>query len=189
MSTPNKGQQQQQQQQPKQPGLRPNRILILDTNVLIHDAKALFSFKGVVVGIPFIVLEELDTFKREGGEKGHNVREAIRQLDTLRKKGHLADGVPMNHDTDGSILRVYRNPAEIKFAALRSRDIHDIKDNIILQIVADLAQEGNHVTLITKDINVRIKADSLGLNAEDYLKGTVPYENFYKGWVRQRVTG
>jgi len=48
-----------------------------------HDAKALFSFKGVVVGIPFIVLEELDTFKREGGEKGHNVREAIRQLDAL----------------------------------------------------------------------------------------------------------
>ena len=61
--------------------IRTNRIFILDTNVLIHDVNAIYSFKGVVVGIPFIVLEELDTLKREGGEKGHNVRESIRRPD------------------------------------------------------------------------------------------------------------
>lgn len=90
----------QQKTSPRESGLRLNRIFILDTNVIIHDVNAIFSFKGVVVGIPFIVLEELDTFKREGGEKGHNVREAIRQLDVLRKKGHLGDGVPLDHDTE-----------------------------------------------------------------------------------------
>lgn len=168
-------------------GLRLNRIFILDTNVIIHDVNALFSFKGVVVGIPFIVLEELDTFKREGGEKGHNVREAIRQLDVLRQKGHLGDGVPLDHDTNGSILKVYKNPAEISIASLHTQDIHDIKDNIILQTVADLTNDGNKVTLVTKDINVRIKADALGLDTEDYLKGTVQYESFYKGWTRLAI--
>lgn len=172
----------------KQGGIRLNRIFIIDTNVIIHDVKALFSFKGVVVGIPFIVLEELDTFKKEGGEKGHNVREAIRQLDALRGKGHLADGVPLDHDTDGSILKVYRNPKEITFASLRTSDIHDVKDNVILQTVSDLVQEGNRVTLVTKDINVRIKADALGLEAEDYTKGAVLYDSFYKGWQRFPVS-
>lgn len=171
----------------KTSGVRLNRIFILDTNVLIHDAKAIFSFKGVVVGIPFIVLEELDTFKREGGEKGHNVREVIRQLDALRKNGHLGDGVPLEHDTQGSILKVYKNPKEITVALLRTKDIHDIKDNIILQTAADLTASGNKVTLVTKDINVRIKADALGLEAEDYTKGTVLYDRFYKGWIRKPI--
>ena len=168
-------------------GLRTNRIFILDTNVLIHDAKSMFSFKGVVVGIPFIVLEELDTFKREGGEKGHNVREVIRQLDALRRRGHLADGVPLENGTQGSILRVYTNPQEIKHPSLRSRDIHDVKDNLILQTVANLTEDGNKVTLVTKDINVRIKADALGLEAEDYTKGTVQYDSFYKGWTKMAI--
>lgn len=169
-------------------GLRLNRIFVLDTNVIIHDVNALFSFNGVVVGIPFIVLEELDTFKREGGEKGHNVREAIRQLDILRKKGHLGDGVPLDHDTNGSILKVYKNPEKVSISPLITRDIHDIKDNIILQTVIDLIKQGNKVTLITKDINVRIKADALGLDTEDYLKGTVQYDNFYKGWIKMPIS-
>ncbi|MFA6263923.1 MAG: PhoH family protein [Candidatus Babeliales bacterium] len=167
-------------------GLRTNRIFILDTNVLIHDANALFAFKGVVIGIPFIVLEELDTFKREGGEKGHNVREAIRHLDALRKKGHLGDGVPLDHDTDGAILRVYKNPPDVTIPSLKS--MHFVKDNVILQTIADLTKDGSKVTLVTKDINVRIKADALGLEAEDYIKGTVTYDQFYKGWMRQQVS-
>ena len=169
----------------KYTGLRNNRIFILDTNVLIHDANAIFAFKGVVIGIPFIVLEELDTFKKEGGEKGHNVREAIRHLDALRQRGHLGDGVPLNHDTDGSILRVYKNPPNVTIPSLRS--MHFVKDNVILQIVNDLIKEGNKVTLVTKDINVRVKADALGLDAEDYVKGTVTYDQFYKGWIRQQL--
>jgi PhoH-like ATPase len=161
---------------------RLNRIFIIDTNVLIHDVNALFSFKGVVIGIPFIVLEELDGLKREGGERGHNAREAIRRLDELRKKGHLRDGVFINHNIN-SLLKVYANPNDISISLL-SKDVHDIKDNAILQTVANLIKEGNQVTLVTKDINVRLKADALGLEAEDYNKGTVSYDDFYKGWIR-----
>ena len=163
--------------------IRHNRIFILDTNVLIHDVNALFSFKGVIVGIPFIVLEELDSLKREAGERGHNVREAIRRLDSLRKTGQLRNGVPIGHDTDGSILKVFPDPSHIDFG-IPGKDIHDVKDNLILQTVANLIKDGNVVTLVTKDINVRLKADALGIDAEDYLKGTVSYDLFYKGWIR-----
>ncbi len=163
--------------------LRTNRIFILDTNVLIYDPNSIFAFKDVVVGIPFIVLEELDTFKKEPGEKGHNVRQVIRSLDALRKKGHLGDGVPLENDTGGSILKVYRNPERIDFSMLHV-DIHDVKDNIIIQTAANLAKDGNQVTLITKDINVRIKSDSVGLDTEDYTKGAVSTDLFYKGWMR-----
>jgi len=166
-----------------QGAVRLNRIFVLDTNVLIHDVNCIFTFKGVVVGIPFIVLEELDSLKREGGERGHNVREAIRRLDELRKKGHLRDGVPIDHDTDGAILKIFQNPVQIDFSML-SKDIHYAKDNVILQTAANLMKEGNVVTLVTKDINVRLKADALGIDTEDYLKGTVSYDHFYKGWIR-----
>lgn len=169
-----------------QGSVRLNRIFVLDTNVLIHDVNSIFTFKGVVVGIPFIVLEELDSLKREGGERGHNVREAIRRLDDLRKKGHLRDGVPIDHDTDGAILKIYQNPQQIDFSLL-SKDIHYAKDNVILQTAANLMKEGNTVTLVTKDINVRLKADALGIDTEDYLKGTVSYDHFYKGWMRAPI--
>jgi PhoH-like ATPase len=60
------------------------KIFVLDTNVLIHDPKALFNFTGAHVGIPSVVLEELDQFKGEGTERGRNAREVIRKLDGLR---------------------------------------------------------------------------------------------------------
>ncbi len=169
-----------------QQGLRPDRVFVLDTNVLIHDANALFAFKGVVVALPFVVLEELDTFKKEGGEKGHNVRQTIRFLDELRNKGSLLDGVPLDHDTQGSIFKVIRTPNEVTFSSLQ-KDLHELKDNLIIQTAANLVKDGNKVTLITKDINVRIKADVLGIEAEDYNKGVVLYEQFYKGWIRHQL--
>jgi len=168
------------------PSLRLNRIFVLDTNVLIHDAQSLYAFKGVVVGIPFIVLEEIDTLKREIGEKGRNAREAIRTLDNLRSKGRLREGVPLNHHTDGSILKVFPNPIKIEFSDY-SQDPHDIKDNAILQTVQNLIKEGNQVTLVTKDINVRVKADALGLEAEDYTRGIISTDHFYKGWTQVSV--
>ena len=67
--------------------VRTNRIFVLDTNVLLHDSDSITAFKGVVVGIPFIVLEELDTFKKERGEKGLHARKVIRALDELRNRG------------------------------------------------------------------------------------------------------
>lgn len=175
-----------QENSSKKTSVRLNRIFVLDTNVLIHDAQALYAFKGVVVGIPFIVLEEMDTLKREVGEKGRNAREAIRTLDHLRSQGKLRDGVELGHHTDGAILKVFINPTKIEFSDY-SHDIHDIKDNVILQTVQNLAKEGNQVTLVTKDINVRVKADALGIDAEDYTRGIISYDHFYKGWTTVAV--
>lgn len=164
--------------------IRLNRIFVLDTNVLIHDPNALHSFKGVVVGIPFVVLEELDTFKKEPGEKGRNARESIRMLDDLRKVGSLQEGVKLNGDTEGSILKVFPTPNEISFS---TSELHAFKDNLIIQTCHDLAEQNCQVTLVTKDLNCRVKADVLGLDAEDYMKGNVNLDTFYKGWIKVPV--
>jgi PhoH-like ATPase len=161
---------------------RLNRIFILDTNVLIHDPNAIYNFKSVIVGIPFIVLEELDHFKRESDERGRNAREIIRQLDILRNQGCLQSGVNLNHDTKDSIFKVFPNPATRKLDILDNIKI--IKDNLILETTQNLVKEGNKVTIVTKDINLRVKADVLGIEAEDYTKGKVDYDDFYKGWTK-----
>lgn len=164
--------------------IRLNRIFVLDTNVLIHDPHALHAFKGVVVGIPFVVLEELDTFKKEPGEKGRNARETIRMLDELRERGSLQEGVNLNGETEGSILKVFATPSKVSFS---TSELHAIKDNLIIQTCHDLAAQNCQVTLVSKDLNCRVKADVLGLDAEDYLKGNVNVETFYKGWVKVPV--
>lgn len=162
---------------------RMNRVFVLDTNVLLHDARALFAFQGVVVAIPFVVLEELDTFKRENDEKGRNAREVIRTLDEMRSRGCLAQGVDLNHET-GSILRVFTTPELRDFSYETGSTF---KDNMILQTVKNLGDQGNQVTLVSKDINARVKADVMGLAAEDYTKGRVSYDDYYKGWRRFQI--
>lgn len=160
--------------------LRRDRIFVIDTNVLLHDPNAIFSFQSVVVGIPFIVLEELDTFKKESGEKGRNAREVIRNLDELRSRGCLGTGVDLNHNTGGAILKVLSTP---QLEDILTDNPQSIKDNYILQTVQNLKKENFKVTLVTKDINARVKADVLGLEAEDYTKGKVSFTEFYKGWT------
>jgi PhoH-like ATPase len=151
--------------------VRLNRIFVLDTNVLLHDPNALYAFKGVVIGIPFAVLEELDHLKQEPGEKGRNAREVIRTLDALRSQGSLIEGVALNNDTEKS-----------KFLDF-SDSPSSMQDNLIIETARQLGSKNCHVTLVTKDINARIKADVLGIEAEDYIKGKVSSEGFYHGWL------
>ena len=76
------------------------KIFILDTNVLMYDPESIFSFNYSLIGIPIIVLEELDTFKSESTDRGASTRRVIRHLDHLRSKGSLKDGVQLeNHST------------------------------------------------------------------------------------------
>lgn len=162
--------------------VRLNRIFVLDTNVLLHDPNALYAFKGVVIGIPFAVLEELDTLKKEAGEKGRNAREVIRTLDALRSQGSLIEGVELNHDTEGTILKVFLPPEKSKSPDFLNSS-SAIQDNLIIETARQLGSKNCHVTLVTKDINARIKADVLGIEAEDYIKGKVSSEGFYHGWL------
>ncbi len=163
--------------------VRTNRIFILDTNVLLHDPNSIYEFQSVVVGIPFVVLEELDELKRAPGEKGRNARAIIRSLDELRSRGNLLDGVELNHNTKGAIFRVFPNPVKVDF----SDKIHALKDNLILESVKQLSEQSCHVTLVTKDINLRVKADVLKLDVEDYTKGKINSDDIYKGWTSIKV--
>lgn len=157
------------------------KLFILDTNVLVHDPTALFNFKNEMVGIPTIVLEELDKFKGEMSERGRNAREATRLLDGLREKGSLSEGIPLDN---GGTLKVLFVPID---KIPRIPFVLDINDNKILLTAFFMKQEGYDVCFITKDINARVKADVLGIYAEDYLKETVSAEEFYKGWMNVEV--
>jgi len=159
-----------------------HKIYILDTNVLLHDPQALFKFAGAQIGLPIIVLEELDKFKRETSDRGKNARESIRQLDELRKKGSLAEGVTLDN---GGTIRILFEPAP------QPQNIPDLNpsspDNIILLTALAYQNQGMSVKFITKDLNARVKADVLGISAEDYLKSYVPRDEFYKGWIKLSV--
>ncbi len=156
------------------------KMYVLDTNVLLHDPRSLFSFHGALVGIPIMVLEELEKFKRETSGRGKNARESVRYLDQLREKGNLSNGVAMD---GGGMLRVLFTPEH----ALPNFPLDtSIMDNKIL-LTAAACQDKYDVRFISKDLNARVKSDVIGLPAEDYLKGYVPEDAFYKGWIKVAV--
>ncbi len=156
------------------------KYYVLDTNVLLHDPQALSTFTDVTLIIPFVVLEELDSFKSESGEIGRNAREIIRTIDELRRKGHLGDGIPLPHDPKGTRLQVLPTPPKEKL----DEASRDIADNIILQTVKNLRDQGYTATLITKDINARVKGDALGIDVMDYAMEPIDATFPYKGWIR-----
>ncbi len=158
------------------------KIYILDTNVLIHDPQSLFSFNEHIVGIPAMVIEELDKFKSETTDRGRNAREAIRHLDSLRSRGSLKDGVQLNN---GGIIQIFFLLPEV--AAQSFPFLLQTEDNQILLTVLGLKQQGHDITFISKDINARVKADVLGIKSEDYMKGKVSEYDLYKGWIRVSV--
>lgn len=157
------------------------KMYILDTNVLLHDPRAMFSFDGAQVGIPIMVLEELEQFKKETSGRGKNAREIVRYLDTLRKEGSLSEGVKTEN---GSTIRILFTPENMPVNSSLSVDLID---NEILLTASGYQKQGYDVHFITKDLNARIKADVLGLAAEDYLKGYVRKDEFFKGWTRLQV--
>jgi PhoH-like ATPase len=158
------------------------KLFILDTNVLLHDPMALFNFSDATIGIPSIVLEELDQFKTEMSERGRNSRESARLLDTLRERGSLKDGVTLDNGGDLKVLFI---PNDDKLPHLPF--YLNCNDNKILYTALIMKQAGNDVRFISKDINARVKADALGIASEDYKKGSISSDEYYKGWVNVDV--
>jgi len=152
------------------------KMYVLDTNVLLLDPGALFAFDGVTVGIPSVVLEELDQFKKEGTERGRNSRAVNRELDGLRERGSLHEGVELDHGGIVKILFLEREPAVLPFK------LHT-EDNDILLVAMAAREDGYDVTFISKDLNARVKADAIGIKTEDYKREHVTEEEFYRGWV------
>ncbi len=137
------------------------KTYVIDTNVLIQAPYALQCFEDNQVVLPVAVLEELDQLKRAEGEKGANARTAIRLLEQLRQDGDLLEGV---HLENGGMLRVEMNFVEVALPP----DLPDAKmHNRILKVCLGLA-ENQPVVLVTKDILLRIKAQMIGIRAEDF---------------------
>ena len=154
------------------------KTYILDTNVLIHDPNALFNFEDNNIILPIYVVEEIDKLKRSKSKKGRNARLTARTIDELRKNGSLFKGVTL---PKGGTFRV-----EIKgdYKNLPSFLQKDVMDNRILAVVIELSKEINEkVILVTKDINMRIKADALDIPVEDYETDTVSIDELYKGYA------
>lgn len=157
------------------------RMYLLDTNILIYDPGAIYNFENTTVGIPATVLEELDRFKTEGTDRGRSAREIIRVLDRERMRGSLKDGVKLEN---GSILKVLFFGEEI---VSHFPFPIKIEDNVILMTALQLQQKGFDVRFISKDLNARIKADALGIVAQDYLKERISVDEFYTGWQKVSV--
>ncbi|MDH4028164.1 MAG: PhoH family protein [Nitrospirota bacterium] len=138
------------------------KTYVLDTNVLIHDPEAILHFVDNDVILPITVIEELDKLKRGNGEIPYSARQALRLIDSFREKGNLSKGVKLPGD---GLLRVM-------IEKKNSLSVHS-NDNRIISAALSIANEKDNVQpviLVSKDTSVRIKADSLGLNTQDYLR-------------------
>lgn len=138
---------------------------VLDTNVLLHDPQSIFKFEDNDLLIPIYVIEEIDTFKRDSGERGRNARAVVRNLDALREVGGcLSDGVPVG---EGGTLRVHvPDKRPILSIALNPSS----GDHAILQTALDLreASPDRPTIFVTMDVSLRIRADALGLETQAY---------------------
>ena len=161
------------------------KTFVLDTNVLLHDPQALFSFEDNDLIIPMTVIEELDRFKKELSETGRNARQFSRIIDGLRAKAKLVDGVEL--DTGGHLRVDLYTEEHMKGLPPELRTDHG--DNRILAVALDVKSRSNSpVVFVTKDINLRIKADVVGLKAEDYESDKVSLEELYTGTAEVLIT-
>lgn len=152
------------------------KSFVIDTNVLLHDPEAILKFPRHKVIIPVTVLEELDKMKRLPNELGKNARAAFRLLDSLTNlgTGDLHKGVTIEN---GSIVKIQ---LEIKTEPTPSFSLA-ISDNRIIMAAFYLFEKGEKVVFVSKDFAARIKAEALGLEAEDYENLKYAYHSLYKG--------
>ena len=151
----------------------PTTLFVLDTNVLLHDPSSLFRFEEHDIFLPMVVLEELDNHKKGMTEVARNGRQVSRTLDSLvasQPDDGLEKGLPLNATGQRSAtgtLYFQTNPLD---ASLPESLPQGKADNQILGVVAALREQhkDREVVLVSKDINMRVKARALGLAAEDY---------------------
>ena len=151
------------------------KTYVLDTNVLIQSPEALEAFEDNHIVLPLAVLEELDGLKNAEGEKGRSARQVIRFLEELRSQGSLVEGVSL---PGGGTLRL-----EVNHVGVRLPDGMDpaSRDNRILKVCRGLWEDGTPAVLVTKDIVARIKAQMMGIPAEDFRADRIPEEQPYTG--------
>ncbi len=154
------------------------KFFVLDTNVLLHNPNAIFLFEDNNIILPIIVIEEIDRFKKELSEIGRNARAVSRILDGLRGRGKLNKGVAL--DVGGSLRIVLDREQNGSLAGIV---LDNKNDNRILATALRVQKENPkaRTILVTKDTNLRIKADALDLEAEDFENAKVDIEELYSG--------
>jgi PhoH-like ATPase len=153
---------------------------VLDTNVLLHDPRALYAFADNSVVIPIYVIEEIDTFKKDQSELGRNARTIARLLDHHRAEGGLSKPQPLEN---GGTVRVALSKNPIKNPSYDSRSMDQRILEIALEVRKDTEDAGDsaRTILVTKDVNMRIRGDALGLVTVDYDPERISIEELYPG--------
>lgn len=148
------------------------KVFVLDTSVIIYSHDSIMNFAEHDVAIPITVLEELDNFKKGNDTKNFEAREFIRLIDTLSENFMLQDWVPLNGKTKGKFRVLMHSNPEVDAEKVFDEPKPDHK---ILNAALTLKKEEKtkKVILVSKDINLRLKAKSLGLLAEDYETGKI----------------
>ena len=158
------------------------KIFVLDANVLLHDPECVFKFDRHEVIIPVTVLEELDKLKRSPEELGKNARMAIRLLVSLKNigEGDLHVGVRL---ANGSRIRLM---VELKVDVPHGLSL-SVNDNKIIMSAYSLQEQGHKVIFVSKDFAARVKAEALGIEAQDYENLKFSYESIATGTRRLEV--
>ena len=162
------------------------KIFVIDTNVILHDPTAILRFEDNEIVLPIAVIEELDRFKKQPQMTGRNARQVSRTLDDLRLEGHLTTGVSLSN---GGTLRVALGDRQT-LKELPPELSGDVADNAILAVGMQCKSKCQcPVIVVSKDTNLRIKADALGLNAEDYETDKVDVDELYTGTTEIFIDG
>lgn len=153
-------------------GQKAKKTYVLDTNVLVHDPECIFKFEEHDIVLPLACIEEFDAFKRERTERGAGAREAVRRIEKLRTQARdagssLNKGVRIDENNQG-MFYVFSEYITKSALGLPLKGPQTV-DNLCLEITKKLREEQKDAVLVTKDINLRIKADGFDIPCEDYL--------------------
>lgn len=155
---------------------------VLDTNVLIHDPQSIFQFQNNNLFVPVYVLEELDKIKSEQSLRGRNSREACRIIDDLRSEGSLSEGVPIG---DGVFSIYVPKERRVLQVALDPKSM----DSGILQAVLEIKEQNpdTKTILVTMDVNLRVRAESIGIQTASYESQSVDPSKMITGHIEMKM--
>jgi len=159
------------------------KTFVIDTNILLHDPDSMRNFDGNDVVIPLIVLEELDKMKHFTDELGKNARQAIRSFDKYRKMGDIHSGVDIGNGISLRIILEVKNGERKTFPLAIDRS-----KNKVLLTAHYLKEMGANVVVVSKDVVMRVKADAIGIAAQDYEGLKESYNDLYRGIRKVNVS-
>ena len=166
------------------------KIFILDTNVLIHDPEAMFSFDDNDVYLPIYVIEEIDKLKEYNDRVGKSARETSRNIEKLRKEeknSNLSLLEGLKNSTGGTFRIVLGENDSVSIPDSLNKNL---TDNKIIGQALRIKNENKKrkVILVSKDMNVRIKANVLGMETVDYVKDQIDINQLYEGWKEIEIS-